>query len=232
MGEPRTSLEIIAETVEQAINQGSAQLGLPRESFEIEVLDEGGKGMFGLGTRQARVRLTVRESGASPAASPPAGDDDFELAVSRDTVIELIKRLGYSAQVDARWLPEEPDEGGLRHIQVDVHGDDLSLLIGRGGETLAALQYITRLIVGRELEQPAVVTLDVEGYRARREQQLRQLARRMAEQAIERKRTMSLEPMPASERRIIHIELRNNPQVSTESVGEGSARKVTIIPRS
>jgi spoIIIJ-associated protein len=231
MSEPRTSLEIIAESVEEAIERGAAQLGLPRQSLKVEVLDEGGKGMFGLGSRQARVRLTVLETPAERAASPVADEDDFGLAVSRDTVIELIKRMGYSAQVDARWLPAEPDGGGLRHIQVDVHGDDLSLLIGRGGETLAALQYITRLIVGRELEEPAVVTLDVEGYRARREQQLRQLARRMAEQAIERKRTMSLEPMPASERRIIHIELRDNPQVTTESIGEGSARKVTIIPR-
>jgi spoIIIJ-associated protein len=104
-------------------------------------------------------------------------------------------------------------------------------LIGRRGETLSALQYITRLIVGKELHKPIAVVIDVEGYRARREQQLRRLARRMAQQTIERGRTMSLEPMPANERRIIHIELREHSQVYTESVGEGEKRKVTIIPR-
>ncbi|MEE8567530.1 MAG: R3H domain-containing nucleic acid-binding protein, partial [Anaerolineales bacterium] len=104
-------------------------------------------------------------------------------------------------------------------------------LIGRRGETLSALQYITRLIVGKELKQPVAVVIDVEGYRARRERQLRMLARKMAEQAIETGRTTTLEPMPANERRIIHIELRENPNVDTESIGEGDRRKVTVIPQ-
>jgi spoIIIJ-associated protein len=112
-----------------------------------------------------------------------------------------------------------------------LHGTDLSILIGHRGETLAALQYITRLIVGKELHRPLPIVLDVEGYRARRERQLRQLAQRMAQQAVERGRTMTLEPMPANERRIIHIELRDHAQVTTESIGEGEHRKVTIIPR-
>ena len=95
------------------------------------------------------------------------------------------------------------------------------------------LEASTRLrardhIVGKELQRPVAVVIDVEGYLARRERQLRQLAKRMAQQALERGRSISLEPMPASERRIIHIELRDHPQVYTESVGEGDRRKVTI----
>jgi spoIIIJ-associated protein len=113
---------------------------------------------------------------------------------------------------------------------VDVEGDDLSILIGKRSETLNALQYITRLIVGKELERSVLIIIDVEGYRSRRERQLRQLAQRMAEQAIKTGRRQILEPMPPNERRIIHIELRGNKQVETESRGEEPHRKVTINP--
>jgi spoIIIJ-associated protein len=115
-------------------------------------------------------------------------------------------------------------------VSVDVNGDDLSILIGRRAETLNALQYITSLIVSKEIGRYVPIIVDVEGYRVRREGQLRQLARRMADQAIKTGRRQILEPMPANERRIIHIELRENPKVSTESVGEEPRRKVTIIP--
>ncbi len=243
MGELRTSLEVIAPTVEEAIAKGAAELRLPEESLEVEVLDEGSKGLFGLGSRQARVRLTVRapategaapaarQAGEAPAAEALSDDEDSDaLRVARETVSELLQRMGYETRVTAQWgEPSQP--GGVRPLLVDVRGKDLSTLIGRRGETLAALQYITRLIVGKELRRPAAVVVDVEGYRERRERQLRRLARRMAEQAVESGRTMTLEPMPANERRIIHIELRDHPQVTTESVGEGDRRKVTIIPR-
>ena len=132
--------------------------------------------------------------------------------------------------MEASW--GEPDEpGDPRPMLLDIRGDDLGGLIGRKGETLAALQYITRLIVGKELGDYLPIVVDVEGYRARRERQLRQLARRMAEQAVERGRTMTLEPMSPAERRIIHLELRDHQRVFTESIGEGENRKVTVVPR-
>jgi spoIIIJ-associated protein len=138
--------------------------------------------------------------------------------------------MGIEANVSAKW-GEKDDTSRLRPLHIDVVGKDLSILIGRRGETLSALQYITRLIVGKELRQPVMIVIDVEGHLARREQQLRQLAQRMAQQVVERGRTMTLEPMPANERRIIHIELRDHSEVYTESVGEGDRRKVTIILR-
>jgi len=261
MSEQRTSIEIIAPTVDEAVAQGAAELGIPRESLEVEVIDEGGKGLFGLGTRQARVRLSLRAgSGPSPerapasrpAASAPtrlepalaaaepsviAEDEEDAPRVAKEIVIELLERLGVEARVSSSWGEiSEPDETApdasrhARPLLVDVRGSDLSLLIGRKGETLSALQYITRLIVAKELGHPAAVVIDVEGYRERREQQLRQLARRMASQAVDAGRTMSLEPMTPAERRIIHIELRDSQDVRTESVGEGDHRKVTIIP--
>jgi len=242
MSDPKTSLEIIAPSVDEAVTQGSIELGLPEDALVVEVIDEGSKGFLGLGSRQVRVRLSIRddypnipqstsvevsESEFETASEAGETEDEEALRISRATVIELLERMGIEAEVNAHW--GELSEGShIRPLHVDINGKDLSILIGRQAETLSALQYITRLIMGKELQRPVAVVLDVEGYRARRERQLRQLAKRMAQQTIERGRSISLEPMPPNERRIIHIELRDNPQVYTESVGEGDKRKVTI----
>ncbi|MFQ5942562.1 MAG: RNA-binding cell elongation regulator Jag/EloR [Anaerolineales bacterium] len=240
MAENKTSLEVIAPTVAEAVSRGAAELGIPEHDLNVEVLDEGGKGFLGISARQARVRLTVGAESSAPEAvtpidddqaTPVVGDDDAEaVRAAHDTVSELIQRLGLDARVSAEWGHKDP-EARIRPLLVEVNGDDLGILIGRRGETLTALQYITRLIVAKELERPVAVVIDIEGYRARREQQLGRLARKMADQATDLDRTMELEPMPANERRIIHVTLRDNPAVTTESVGEGSSRKVTIIPK-
>ncbi len=261
MSEERTTLEVIAPTVEDAIGKGLADLGLPEEAVDIEVLDTGSRGLFGLGSRQARIRLTLKNQVEIGAASQtqeavsareepmrasrapvaqvqereeaeeeelePAGEEDHDLRVARETVFELLEKMKVRARVTARYVQSE-DPKEQPSILVEVHGDDLSILIGRRSETLNALQYISSLIVGKELERWTPLTIDVEGYRARRERQLRQLARRMAEQAINTGRRQVLEPMPPSERRLIHLELRNHPQVFTESIGEEPNRKVTI----
>lgn len=150
-------------------------------------------------------------------------------SAAQEILEELLAKMRIHARVSARWEePAQPDESGP--LVLDVQGDDLSQLIGRRGETLAALQYITRVIVGKQAGELVNVVVDVEGYKARREQQLRRLAERMAEQAVAQGRTVVLEPMPANERRLIHLALRDNSAVRTESVGEGDRRKVTIIP--
>ena len=235
MAETRTSMEVIAPSVEEAVARGVKELNLPEEELEVEILDEGSKGFLGLGGRQARVRLTVRTAAVQPEEPTPLeeisdADDGDAVRITHETIEELLQRMDIQARVEAHWGDVVPP-GRIRPLMVNVMGDDLSILIGRRGETLSALQYITRLIVGKELKRPVAVVIDVEGYRARRERQLRMLARRMAEQAIETGRTMRLEPMPANERRIIHIELRENPNVDTQSIGEGDRRKVTIIPQ-
>jgi spoIIIJ-associated protein len=245
MNDPRTSLEIIAASVDEALAQASVEMGLPVEAFDTEILDEGAKGLFGLGGRQARYRLIVREGfTAAPNEMLEAAEsvrtqveldssvpgDEEALRIAQETVKELLQRMGIEATVDGRWgQADAPDR--IQPLFIDIQGKDLSILIGRRGETLAALQYITRLIVGKELKRPVAVLIDIEGYRSRREGQLRRLARRVANQAIDTSRTMTLEPMPAFERRIIHIELRDNQDVDTLSVGEGNRRKVTIIPK-
>jgi len=255
----KPTLEIIAPTVEEALAQGLAQLGLPAEAVSMEVLDAGSKGLFGLGGRQVRVRLTVKaeQEPAPPTPAPkpdrkpatasvkksrpeptepvPApvseatGEPDKLINLAEETVSKLLHLMKLQAQVSAHY--EESDREDRRTIHVDVRGDDLSILIGRRSETLNAFQYVASLMVGKEVQQWVQLVVDVEGYRSRRESQLRRMARRMAEQALKTGRRQVLEPMSSNERRIIHLELREHPAVTTESTGEDPHRKVTIIPK-
>jgi len=153
-------------------------------------------------------------------------DEDARVGVA--TLEELLAKMEIKAHVAVHRAPQSGDEETPWVLQ--IQGADLGALIGRRGETLAALQYITRLIASRDLQRRANIVIDVEGYKARREKQLRRLAKRMADQALQIGRTVTLEPMPPYERRIIHLALRDHPQVTTQSVGEGEHRKVTIIP--
>jgi spoIIIJ-associated protein len=256
MNKKRTNIEIIAPSVEEAVDQGLQDLGLRREAVDIEILDEGSRGLFGLGSRQARVRLTIKTASESREARPsPVSttyqpqpsepqvetasetapkttsiEEDFVLTIARDVVSELLEKMRVRAKVTAEY-GEPDDERSRVPVRVNIYGDDLSILIGRQAETLNALQYISSLIISKEIGRPIPLVVDVEGYRSRRENQLRQLARRMADQAIKAGRRQVLEPMSANERRIIHIELRDNPQVTTESIDEEPRRKITIIPK-
>ncbi len=161
---------------------------------------------------------------------PAASADDAALAIAERVVGELLTQMRLTANIEVGWGEPDPD-GGPPPLTCNLTGDDLSLLLGRRGETLRALQDVARLIVAKELSHGINLLIDVEGHRKRREEQLRRMARKMAEQAAQRGRVMPLEPMPPDERRIIHLELRDHPDVRTESVGEGTRRKVTIIPK-
>ena len=246
MAEMERAIEAAGADVEAAVASGLARLGVDRDAVEIEVLDEGSRGVFGLGGRAARVRLTPKlktvprpapavpsEPVAAPAAEPaePAVAEKGEAEVAQGALLELLAFLGMDeAQVNVRRA--EPAAGeGEPPLVLDVRGPGTDVLVGYRGETLAALQRITRLIVGREMAGRVRLVVDVDGFKARREQSLRRLARRMAEQAVRSGHTAVLEPMSPYERRIVHIALREHPQVTTQSVGEGDRRKVTIIPR-
>ena len=156
---------------------------------------------------------------------------DPTATLAQTTLAELLAKMAVTATVQATWSVADDPDDGTRPLILDVQGDDLGLLIGRNGETLTALQYILRLMLNRQIEPEVSIVVDVQGHKRRREEQLRRLAQKMAEQVVQRHRTLSLEPMPAHERRIIHLELRNHPQVRTESTGDGSHRKVTIVPK-
>ncbi|MEN4042173.1 MAG: RNA-binding cell elongation regulator Jag/EloR [Anaerolineaceae bacterium] len=244
MSREKTTLEVIAPTVEEAVENGLSQLGLPPDAVHVEVLDSGSRGLFGLGGRQARVRLTIQNEDApraaageaeprvampapAPSSTATSVQEEKPLKVASQVVRDLLERMKVTASVSARYLEPE-DSKDQQVVMVEIRGEDLSILIGRRSETLNSLQYITSLVVCKELGKWTPIMIDVQGYRSRRERQLRQLARRMADQAIHTGRRQVLEPMPANERRLIHMELRDHPQVTTESIGEEPGRKVTI----
>jgi spoIIIJ-associated protein len=267
MATDQNTLEVVATTVEEAIERGLDDLKLSIDDVEIETQDEGSKGFLGLGMRQAKIKITLKpgvtsetlkklaaaeqpkpekvekapekapqktpEKKAPVKAEPSAGDsfgEDPILQTARETVSELLEKMHVFGQVTATYT-DVLDENGQAGVLVEVSGDDLSILIGRKSETLNSLQYVTSLIIGKKLAKWVPLSIDVEGYRGRRERQLKQLALRMAEQAVSTGRRQTLEPMPANERRIIHLALRDHPQVVTESTGDEPNRKLTIVPK-
>lgn len=153
-----------------------------------------------------------------------------EVQVAVEVLTELLGLIGVEAEVTAR-APETPGDGvGLIEAVLDIEGDDLGILIGRRGNTLASLQYVLNLIVARKLNRRVAYGIDVDSYRRRRETALVTLAKRMAERVRGTGRSVTLEPMPPNERRIVHITLAGDPAVMTVSIGEGDARKVAITP--
>jgi spoIIIJ-associated protein len=243
--EGKRSVEASGRDVEEAIEHGLAELGKTRDEVEIEVLSEGSRGLFGLGAEEARVqisviepkvveepvkkiRVEVEEEEKVEEPEAPSLEKDFQ-QIAKRALEELVTRMGIRAQVVIRQKVDAEDE--LPTVVLDIVGDDLGILIGRRGETLAALQYITRLVVGRKTRRWHPLVVDVEQYKVRRESSLRRLAKRMAERVSFSQQPVALEAMPAYERRIVHLALRDHPTVTTKSVGEGDQRKVTIIPK-
>lgn len=154
---------------------------------------------------------------------------DEDAQVGQQVLEEILSRMEIEGKVVIHRAQSTRD-GEHTHWILNVTGSQMNRLIGRYGETLTALQYITRLIVSRRLQRRANIIVDAGGYKAKRSERLRQLAHRMADQATRQGRVVTLEPMPPHERRIIHLTLRKRSDVTTKSIGEGKDRKVTINP--
>lgn len=217
------NLEIAAKTVEEATEKALKQLGVSRDKVEITVLSEGKSGIFGLGAEEARISVKVIF---------PEGGQDANSATAGEVIETLLKKMG----VDARVVPHAHDfsseqEGESSPLAFDIKGDDLGILIGRRGQTLACLQYIVRLIISQKVKSWVPVVIDVDGYKERRYEALNALAIQVAEQVRSKKTSFKLEPMPAYERRIIHLALAKSSDVTTQSIGEGEERKVVILPK-
>lgn len=233
------SVDASGKTVEEAIEKALAQLGLERTQVDVEVVKEGRSGILGIGGEEARVTVTPRGGAATPRAAegvePALGAEPVEMSEADiQLAVEVLEKLLSMMDVDATVRVREPESlgdgaAGVK-IVLDISGDDLGILIGRRGETLASLQYIVNLVVGRKLKARASFAVDVAGYRRRREQSLRNLALHMAERVRTTKQLMTLEPMPPNERRIVHLALAEDASVITESIGEGENRKVVIRP--
>jgi len=206
------------KTVDEAIEKALAKLGVGIDDVEVVVLDRGRGGILGIGAEEARVQVMPRQV------------DLIDLA--KETIESLLRAMGVSATVG---LPEtsasKAPSATAGSLAFNIDGEDAGLLIGRRGETLSALQFIVNFILSRKSQKRTIIDIDVEDYRARRYESLRNLALRMAERVAQTGRPFIMEPMPARERRIVHLALTDHPRVTTESVGEGEARQVTVVPK-
>ncbi len=202
------TVELTGKTVEEVIEKGLEELGVQKSNAEIEVLCEPSQGFFGLiGTRDAKVRVSIKK-------------DPAEYAV--DFIKQLIENIGVK---DVRVEIEKQNEST---VYIEIIGENLGILIGKRGQTLNALQYLTNLVVNKQFNHFNRIVVDVENYRQRREKTLRQLAENLAHKVVKGKRNIVLEPMIPQERRIIHTALQNNPSVVTFSQGDEPYRKVVI----
>ena len=247
------SVEASGANIEEAIEAGLRELQVSRESVIVEIIDEPNRGFLGVGSKGATVRLTTAARVSRPTISNLYEDDaevetfeDDEASIVRPPDVDNMVNASEDIQVGADKLrgllsyltdgtevsiEQSPtNEDGDNTLVLQVYGDNINHLIGKKGETLAAIQYLTRLMASRDLQRRANFVVDIGEYKASRSDKLFQLAHRMADQAVSRKKTMHMEPMPPHERRIIHMALRKRDDVTTTSVGEGRFRKVTIIP--
>lgn len=229
-------------TVEDAIQAGLAQLNVTRDQVQVELLN----GVSADPDRPVMVQLTVNEELPEPFATMPTGARPSESAFTTPAPVEmpappldvpesaqqvletLLRGMGIRSQVVIH--RERQDDEGPDFV-LDIVGADLGILIGRRGETLRDLEYVARLIVTSKTHSNERFAVDVEGYRARRERVLRELAKRMADRVRQNRQPITLEAMPPNERRIVHITLKEHPTVKTQSIGEGDRRRVMILPK-
>jgi spoIIIJ-associated protein len=210
------SLEISAKTVEEAVELALKRLGARPEEVEVVVLKRGRSGFLGFGSEEALIRVTRYQT---------EGTERAAVILAK----EVLEKLLALVKIPATICVNELSQSGA--IRLDITGEDLGILIGRRGQTLSSLQYLVYLIVSHQMKAHVPVTIDVEGYRERRQEALKSLALRMAERVRDTGQAVTLEPMPASERRVIHLALHDYPEVSTQSIGEGESRKVTILKK-
>jgi spoIIIJ-associated protein len=215
-----TEIELTAKTVEEATKMALEQLGVSEDQVEVTVLKKGRGGVLGVGAEEAKI--LVRVIGKQPGNSTGMTDIADE---SKEVLENLVKLLGIEATID---ITQGNDESPLT---LNISGDDLGALIGRHGQALASLQYILRMIVAEKQKSWIPINIDVAGYKQRRYESLQKLALRLADQVKSSRRPINLEPMPADERRIIHIALSEHPEVTTQSTGEGEQRKVIVLLR-
>lgn len=230
-------LEIKAKTVEEAIQIALTQLNVNREEVEVNVVNEGKSGLLGLGAEEARIIVELRtpQPKAEKKKTELEEDEtesDRNIAVIAESILErLLELMELEATIQLQTFQTTNGEEQVNSpLGFNVLGDDLGILIGRRGQTLATLQYMLRIMVSHQTKVWTPIVIDVEGYKQRRSEALQALAVRMAEQVRTRRTPFTLEPMPAYERRIIHLSLADHPDVTTQSIGEGELRKVVILP--
>lgn len=219
------SVETEGKTVEEAIQKACELLQAQRENLEIEILENGSSGFLGLGARKAQIRATLKEvpveSRKEVSELSPSEDNHIALEAQK-TLKDLLERLEIDAQIE---IKEEAER-----IYLNIRGDGSGLLIGRKGQTLDALEYLLNKMVHKSQEGKKRIVLDTENYRARREESLVNLARRLGDKARKLGRPVTISPMNAHDRRIVHLALQDDRSLRTRSTGTGLFRKIVISP--
>ncbi|EUJ25982.1 putative Jag protein [Listeria floridensis FSL S10-1187] len=195
------------QTVEEAIQNGLKELKLEPEQVEVEIMDEGKKGIFGIGSRLAMVKVIEKENGVQ---------------IATDYIQDIAEKMGAKISIEVK------EEGKDTFIQIS--GENLGVLIGKHGQTLNSLQYLTQLIANKRTEQFRNIFINVGDYRERRYETLSGLAEKMAGKALKTRSAVHLEPMPSFERKIIHAILSENKKIETHSEGRDPYRYVVIKP--
>ena len=225
-------IEKEAKNAEEAIEEICKELGKERDELEFEVIEEKSRGILGLmGNKRVKVRAQLKGEGRDKARDEEAQDQGEKgqetgedvLTYAKTVLERIVGDISVSAKVEGHV------EGGT--IYLTIKGDGSGLLIGRHGQTLDAIQYIVGRIVGKQLGEKRMVVVDTERYRERRKENLEQLAHRMGEKAKSTRRPVSLQPMSASDRRIVHLALKHDREIETRSEGEGGLKNIKIIPR-
>ena len=209
---------VTAKTIELAVQNGAEQLGVKKDDVTYEVLEMPKKGIFGFGTSDAKVKVCCNMS-------------------AKDTAVEFISKIIAHMNINAKPTVIEETKNELK---IDIVGENLGILIGYHGEILDSLQYLTYLAVnnseedaepeiGKDGKSEAIrISIDVENYRKKREETLQDLAKKMADRVLKYRRSFTLEPMSAYERRIIHATIQEIPGVTTYSIGQDNERKIVI----
>jgi len=196
-------------TVNEAVKEALKQLQANREEVEITILDEGKKGLFGLfGKKPARVKVTLNQNPSK---------------IVHDFLSDIVEKMGIKADILVKQTGKV--------INIQLSGDKMSMLIGKRGQTLNSLQYLTQLVANRYSNHYLQIILDAENYREKRKETLQQLAGKLAKQAIRTSKNVSLEPMPSYERKVIHAALAEFKDIKTYSVGEEPNRHLVIAPK-
>lgn len=227
-------VETEGDTIDAAIENALRLLGVEREKITVEVVSEGRKGILGFGAQKAKIRAELRktavplETAETPSASavPAISQETAEAAgKARKALEDILALMGVKATVEQK-ISAQGDETLL-----EVHADNSGILIGRKGQTLEALQYLVARIAGERPggEGPQIV-VDVENYRERRRKSLEDMALRLGEKAKRQRKTVTIDALSAADRRIVHAALQDDPWLSTQSLGQGSYRRLLIIP--
>ena len=230
-------VEKIAKTVDDAVTEALLELLVTRDEVEIEIIEKGARGFLGIGSKDAKVRVTVIEQGEEEEKSifEKLGIEEPDISLDIDPIsiidpaqvgknflVDVLDKMGIEAEVDVSMKKEQ--------IKMVISGDKMGLLIGKRGEHLDALQYLVNLVVNKNSEKYTRVILDTENYRQRREETLQKLAFRLAKKASQTKQKVILEPMNPYDRRVIHSALQNSRTVKTYSEGKEPYRKIVITP--